>query len=139
MTLGRRVRRWRETRGLSLREAARQSGIHYTSWWRVEQDAISPTITTLTRMAKALDIGAGTLLSGEPRRRAIAKEQTMPSERYDDEFDLADDLEDDDPDDDDADALDDADDDADDDDPDDAEDDDALDDDADDDDDEEDA
>jgi transcriptional regulator with XRE-family HTH domain len=50
------LRHWRERRGYSVRELARRAGVGYVTVVRIENGHISPTVTMLERLAKALKI-----------------------------------------------------------------------------------
>jgi transcriptional regulator with XRE-family HTH domain len=57
-----RLRAWRRRRGESLRILARKSGVHYTTIIRIEQGKVSPSLDTLEKLAKALNITVTDLL-----------------------------------------------------------------------------
>jgi transcriptional regulator with XRE-family HTH domain len=50
------LRHWREKRGLSTRQLAKLAEVGFVTISRIENDHISPTVTMLERLAKALDI-----------------------------------------------------------------------------------
>lgn len=62
--LGARVRRLRETRGLSLREIAQRAGVSESFVSQVERGAANPSVASLKRMADALDVSIGALFEG---------------------------------------------------------------------------
>lgn len=68
------LKRWREKRGLSLRTLAEISGVHYVSLVRIEGGELDPRLSTLLKLAKALEVQLAELV-GEggathtPRRR----------------------------------------------------------------------
>jgi transcriptional regulator with XRE-family HTH domain len=57
-----RLREWREERGLSLRQLAKLSGVHYVSLAKIEARLIDPRLSTLLKLCKALDIGIAELV-----------------------------------------------------------------------------
>ncbi|WP_426624450.1 helix-turn-helix domain-containing protein [Leifsonia sp. McL0607] len=73
--LGENLRAARQAAGLSQNELAVHSGIHVATVTKAEDGLTSPTVTTLLRLAFALDCKASALLEGveltapRPRRR----------------------------------------------------------------------
>ncbi len=64
--LGRRVRHWRLVKGLTLKDVARQVGCSESLLSKVENDRATPSLSTLHRMAAALDTNLSDILgSGE--------------------------------------------------------------------------
>jgi transcriptional regulator with XRE-family HTH domain len=51
-----RAREWRQKQGLSLRQLAKRAGVSFTTVYRIEAGAISPTVAMLEKLAKALGI-----------------------------------------------------------------------------------
>ena len=51
----------RMKRGFSQEELAYEAGISKTSIWKIETGKVSPTVETLAKIAKALDIDFTTL------------------------------------------------------------------------------
>jgi len=51
-----RLRHWREQRGYSVRELARRAGVGFVTVSRIENGHMSPTVTMLEKLAKALKI-----------------------------------------------------------------------------------
>lgn len=68
-----RVREWRQRRGLSLRDLAKQAGVSFTTVYRIEAGAISPTVAMLERLASALDVRVVDFFPTEPKRTRGAK------------------------------------------------------------------
>ena len=64
------LRRWRDRRGYSVRELARRAGVGYVTVVRIEQGQMSPTVTMLEKLARALDIGVRDFF---PPRRSIRR------------------------------------------------------------------
>src|SRR5579884_1534528 len=62
-TPGARIRRVRTERDLKLREVARRAGISPSSLARIEADQVSPNVSTVRRLAAALDLDAHGLLA----------------------------------------------------------------------------
>ena len=50
------LRHWRERRGYSVRELAKRAGVGFVTISRIENGHVSPTVTMLERLAKALGI-----------------------------------------------------------------------------------
>jgi transcriptional regulator with XRE-family HTH domain len=63
-----RLREWRERRGLSLRALAERAGVGYATVWRIEHGELSPTVTMLERLARALEVDVIDFFA-RPRRR----------------------------------------------------------------------
>jgi len=61
---GRAVKQQRETAGFSLRTLAARSGVSSSMISDIERGAKSPTVTTLVRIAQALDVTAAALVDG---------------------------------------------------------------------------
>src|SRR5690606_19805510 len=72
-SIGRAVRALRTARSLSLGDLAREAGLSRTILSRIEGGAGNPSIETLWRVARALNVPLGALLGDEqaPRIRAI--------------------------------------------------------------------
>ena len=51
-----RLREWRERRGYSFRALAEIAGVSYVTLSRIESGRISPTVTMLEKLARALEI-----------------------------------------------------------------------------------
>jgi transcriptional regulator with XRE-family HTH domain len=62
------LRHWREQRGWSVRELAKRAGVGYVTVVRIENDQISPTVTMLEKLAKALGIDVGEFFPTRARR-----------------------------------------------------------------------
>lgn len=63
------LRQWRERRGLSLRELGERTGVSYVTIARIEAGTMSPTVTTLEKLAAALGVSVRDLFPPEPRPR----------------------------------------------------------------------
>ena len=70
MRMGLLLRAWRDRRGLSLHELADMAGVSYVTIARIESKRMSPTVTTLDKLAQALGITVRDLFPREkPRKR----------------------------------------------------------------------
>jgi XRE family transcriptional regulator, regulator of sulfur utilization len=78
--VGAAVREHRTARGMSLGELARACGLSRTILSRIESGAGNPSIETLWRISKALEVPLGALLGEErvPRVRAIPAREGEP-------------------------------------------------------------
>jgi transcriptional regulator with XRE-family HTH domain len=79
-TIGEQVKGWREDRGLSQRALAERASMPYPMIARLELGQTDPRLSTLGRLAKALNITVGELVDGTPgtgrrpaRQRASGK------------------------------------------------------------------
>jgi transcriptional regulator with XRE-family HTH domain len=59
---GSNLRAARERRGLTQEEVARRSGVHATEVSRIEAGKRDPKVSTLERLAKAVEVKPGRLL-----------------------------------------------------------------------------
>jgi transcriptional regulator with XRE-family HTH domain len=50
------LRHWRDKRGYSVRQLAERAGVGFVTVSRIENGHISPTVTMLEKLAKALDV-----------------------------------------------------------------------------------
>jgi len=64
-----RLRAWRLERGYSLRTLAAKAGVSYVTVVRIEQGTISPTVTMLEKLARALKVHITELFPSQPSRR----------------------------------------------------------------------
>jgi len=67
------LRHWREKRGYSVRELARRAKVGFVTVSRIENDHISPTVTMLEKLAKALGIDVRDFFPSRRVRRAIGR------------------------------------------------------------------
>jgi hypothetical protein len=56
------ARRLREHAGLTLEEAAHRAGLHWRHWQKIESGEVNLTLTSLARVADALQVEAARLL-----------------------------------------------------------------------------
>jgi transcriptional regulator with XRE-family HTH domain len=64
-----RLREWRERRGESLYSLAAKADIHFTTIVRIEKGTLSPTVSTLENLAKALSISVRDFFPLEKKRQ----------------------------------------------------------------------
>jgi transcriptional regulator with XRE-family HTH domain len=64
-----RLREWRERRGLSLRQLAERSGVHYVTIVSIESGRMSPTVATLEKLAEALSIPLRDFFPGKTKQK----------------------------------------------------------------------
>jgi transcriptional regulator with XRE-family HTH domain len=64
--LGANLREARERLGLTQEEVAHRSGVHATEVSRMEAGKRDPQVSTLERLAKAVEVKPGQLLDGLP-------------------------------------------------------------------------
>jgi len=62
MQIGKRIRDVRQKAGWTQAEAARRAGMSQAQWARYEADGRSPTVGTLARIARAVNVSIGELL-----------------------------------------------------------------------------
>jgi transcriptional regulator with XRE-family HTH domain len=67
-----RLRKYREARGLSVRQLATLAGVGFATVHRIEVGRISPTVAMLERLATALDI---------PVRDFFPKSESKPTRK----------------------------------------------------------
>jgi transcriptional regulator with XRE-family HTH domain len=58
------VKRLREKRGLTMEEAAWSVGMHHTAWGRIESGERRPTLPTIFKLARALEVPPAELFAG---------------------------------------------------------------------------
>lgn len=58
------VKRLREKRGLTMEEAAWSVGMHHTAWGRIESGERRPTLQTIFKLARALQVPPAELFAG---------------------------------------------------------------------------
>lgn len=59
-----RLRQYRENAGLSPKEAADRSGIALGNYYQLERGDGNPTVTTLVKLARGLDVDPAELVGG---------------------------------------------------------------------------
>jgi len=82
--VGERIKKLRELKKLSLGDVAQRTGISEQMLKSIEADATAPPLGTLTKLARALDMKMGYLLtSGEPKPFVITrKDERKPVSRH---------------------------------------------------------
>ncbi len=78
-SLMKRLRVIRERQGLSLRGLAVEAGVHYTSLVRLEGGKFDPRLSTLRKLAKALEVSVCDLIDDQPapaERKSYGAHQT---------------------------------------------------------------
>lgn len=68
--LGQRLKRVRERNGLSQRELARRAGVTNSNISMIEQGAVSPTVSSLTRLLDAIPLSLAQFFACDPERDA---------------------------------------------------------------------
>lgn len=58
------VKRLREKRGLTMEEAAWSVKMHHTAWGRIESGERKPTLETVFKLARALEVPPAELFAG---------------------------------------------------------------------------
>lgn len=58
------IKRLREQRGLTMEQAAWAVGMHHTAWGRIESGERKPTLETIFKLAKALEVPPADLFAG---------------------------------------------------------------------------
>ena len=91
LQLGPRIRALRQARRLTLRDVAERSGVTESFLSQVERDVASPSIATVGRIARALDLSIAQLFAEEPAtgrvvRREARRRVAYPGLRAVDEF-----------------------------------------------------
>lgn len=66
VTVGERLRYWRERRALSQRELAEAAGMGQNTIWRTESGEATPHPATLRKLAQALGIRVDQLTAEDP-------------------------------------------------------------------------
>ncbi len=76
MSFGEKLRKCRETKGLSQSQLAKGAGVHHSIVGRYERDEAKPTIDVAKNIAKVLDTTIGYLL-GETEDANLIKDPKM--------------------------------------------------------------
>jgi len=81
LQVGKRLKVWRDTRGLTMRELADASGLSLNTISLIERGKTSPTIHTLHKLAKALGIEVANFLTEDRQKNVIflQREQRTPT------------------------------------------------------------
>ena len=91
LELGARIRSVRQARSLTLRDVSERAGVTESFLSQVERDVTSPSIATLQRIARALDLSIAQLFAEEPEtgrvvRREARRHVAYPGLKSIDEF-----------------------------------------------------
>lgn len=91
LQLGTRIRALRQARHLTLRDVAERAGVTESFLSQVERDVTSPSIATVQRIARALDLSIAQLFAEDPGsgrvvRREARKRVAYPGLKSVDEF-----------------------------------------------------
>jgi quercetin dioxygenase-like cupin family protein len=82
--VGERIRKLRELKGLSLGDVSQRTGISDEMLKSIEADAVAPPLGTLTKLARALEMKMGYLLTGGESRPFVItrKDERQPVSRH---------------------------------------------------------
>jgi transcriptional regulator with XRE-family HTH domain len=82
--VGERIRKLREIKGLSLGDVSQRTGISDEMLKSIEADAVAPPLGTLTKLARALEMKMGYLLTGGESRPFVItrKDERQPVSRH---------------------------------------------------------
>jgi transcriptional regulator with XRE-family HTH domain len=82
--VGERIRKLREIKGLSLGDVSQRTGISDKMLKSIEADAVAPPLGTLTKLARALEMKMGYLLTGGESRPFVItrKDERQPVSRH---------------------------------------------------------
>jgi transcriptional regulator with XRE-family HTH domain len=75
LRLGGRIRALRQARRLTLRDVAERSGVTESFLSQVERDVTSPSIATVQRIARALDLSIAQLFAEEPQTGRVIRRE----------------------------------------------------------------
>ena len=83
IAVGERIRKLRELKGLSLGDVSQRTGISEETLKSIEADAVAPPLGTLTKLARALEMKMGYLLTGGESRPFVVtrKDERQPVSR----------------------------------------------------------
>jgi transcriptional regulator with XRE-family HTH domain len=82
--VGKRIKKLRHLKGLSLSDVSQRTGLSEEMVENIEADAVAPPLGTLTKLARALEMKVGYLLTGgEPKPFTVTrKDERKPVSRY---------------------------------------------------------
>jgi transcriptional regulator with XRE-family HTH domain len=69
------LKHWREVRGLSQRELAERTGLHYVHIARLELGQGNPTVSTLETLAEALGVSVPELFTPPSKAKRPARKR----------------------------------------------------------------
>ena len=82
LELGGRIRALRQARRLTLRDVAERSGVTESFLSQVERDVTSPSIATVQRIARALDLSIAQLFAEEPQTGRVVRREARRRVEY---------------------------------------------------------
>ena len=84
IAVGERIRKLRKLKGLSLADVSQRTGISEEMLQSIEADAVAPPLGTLTKLARALEMKMGYLLTGGEFRSFVItrKNERQPVSRH---------------------------------------------------------
>ena len=82
LQLGGRIRALRQARRLTLRDVAERSGVTESFLSQVERDVTSPSIATVQRIARALDMSIAQLFAEEPQTGRVVRREARRRIEY---------------------------------------------------------
>ncbi len=82
--VGERIRKLRELKGLSLDDVSQRTGLQTKMLQSIETDAVAPPLGTLTKLARALEMKMGYLLTGDASKPFVItrKDERKPVSRH---------------------------------------------------------
>ena len=78
LNVGREVRRWRQTRGLTLAQVGEQSGLNIGYLSQIENDKASPSLDALAELGVALDVPPAWFLMDEVPAPVVVRAADRP-------------------------------------------------------------
>lgn len=82
LQLGSRIRALRQARRLTLRDVAERAGVTESFLSQVERDVTSPSIATVQRIARALDVSIAQLFAEEPGTGRVVRREARRRIEY---------------------------------------------------------
>ena len=82
LQLGSRIRALRQARRLTLRDVAERSGVTESFLSQVERDVTSPSIATVQRIARALDLSIAQLFVEQPELGRVVRREARRRVEY---------------------------------------------------------
>ena len=82
LQLGPRIRSLRQARRLTLREVSQRAGVTESFLSQVERDVTSPSIATVQRIARALDLSIAQLFAEEPETGRVVRREARRRVNY---------------------------------------------------------
>jgi len=82
LALGERLRSMRRARGLTLRDLAERAGVTESFLSQVEREVASPSIATVQRIARSLDLSIAQLFAEEPSTGRVVRREARKQVVY---------------------------------------------------------